>query len=103
MMGSSSFLGRFVEALHYYSALFDVLEEGIGGGVAVEIEGFQMSLEQRRFAEDRMMGSSSFFGRFVETLYYYSALFDVLEEGIGGGVAVEIEGFQMSLEQRRSR
>ncbi|CAH9142788.1 unnamed protein product [Cuscuta epithymum] len=28
--GGASFLGRFVEALHYYSALFDALGEGLG-------------------------------------------------------------------------
>ncbi|GAB2259780.1 hypothetical protein Droror1_Dr00010635 [Drosera rotundifolia] len=37
-MGSSSFSGRFVEALHYYSALFDALEEGIGGGGGDDLE-----------------------------------------------------------------
>uniref|UniRef100_A0A7N0TJ50 Scarecrow-like protein 23 n=1 Tax=Kalanchoe fedtschenkoi TaxID=63787 RepID=A0A7N0TJ50_KALFE len=29
--GGGSFLGRFVEALHYYSALFDALGDGAGG------------------------------------------------------------------------
>uniref|UniRef100_A0A1J3HSI8 Scarecrow-like protein 23 n=1 Tax=Noccaea caerulescens TaxID=107243 RepID=A0A1J3HSI8_NOCCA len=39
--GGSSFLGRFVEALHYYSALFDALGDGLG-----EESGERFTVEQ---------------------------------------------------------
>ncbi|CAL5083548.1 unnamed protein product [Urochloa decumbens] len=46
---SGDFLGRFVEALHYYSALFDALGDGAGaGGVEGEASGAERHAVERQ-------------------------------------------------------
>nr|CAB3502518.1 unnamed protein product [Digitaria exilis] len=47
------FLGRFVEALHYYSALFDALGDGAGSGGAAE----QESAAERHAVERQLLGA----------------------------------------------
>ncbi|KAG2646211.1 scarecrow-like protein 23 [Panicum virgatum] len=44
---SGDFLGRFVEALHYYSALFDALGDGAGAGAAAEESAERHAVERQ--------------------------------------------------------
>ncbi|KAL0898112.1 hypothetical protein Bca101_082073 [Brassica carinata] len=56
--GGSCFLGRFVEALHYYSALFDALGDGLGeeSGERFTVEQIVLATEIRNIVGGRRRG-----------------------------------------------
>ncbi|KAF8047227.1 hypothetical protein N665_3141s0007 [Sinapis alba] len=57
--GGSCFLGRFVEALHYYSALFDALGDGLGeeSGERFTVEQIVLATEIRNIVGGKRRGT----------------------------------------------